>query len=187
MREPGVAVLILTAGISIAATRADGAGPGEAGQGHRPAGEKRLDMAGIDYVVLIWYRRDDPLGTFQNQIYDVRKGEYTPAVDDWLKEMREKYPRYVVRVHRVDLARERGATEKLKVGSVIHRELLMAAALSGVVLGAPLQIGPGPYASQRQAPRTNVWTETPGAGGASSINPVTGTLPFPFSYGRPRP
>ena len=42
------------------------------------------------------------------------------------------------------LDRVRGATEKLKVGSVIHRELLIAAAQSGVVLGAPLRIGPGP-------------------------------------------
>jgi hypothetical protein len=187
VREPAIAVLILITGITIAATGAAGAGPGEAGRGPRPSGEKRPDLAGVDYVVLIWYRRDDPLGTFQHQIYDVRKEEYTPAVDDWLEEMREKHPRYVVRVHRVDLDRERGATEKLKVGSVIHRELLVAAAQSGVVLGAPMRIGPGPDAVRRQAPRTNVWTEKPGAGGTSDINPVTRTSPFPVPYPRPHP
>jgi hypothetical protein len=187
MKGPAGAVLLLTTAILIAAPGAAGAGPGEAGRGPRSAVDGRSDLAGIDYVVLIWYRRDDPLGTFQHQSYDVRKGEYTPEVDDWLKEMREKYPRYVVRVHRVDLDRERGATELLKVGSVIHRELLFAAAQSGVVLGAPMRIGPGPSAAQRPAPRANVWTEMPGAGGATYINPPTGTTPFPVPFPRPRP
>ena len=49
---------------------------------------------------------------------------------------RTKYPSYVVLVRTVDLSRERGQTEKLKVGSVIYRELLVAAAESGVILGA---------------------------------------------------
>jgi hypothetical protein len=161
------------------------AGPGEAGRGRRTAGTAGPDLAGADYVVLVWYRGDDALGTFQHQTYDVRKGEYTAAVDDWLKEMREKHPRYVVRLLPVDLDRERGATEQLKVGSVIHRELLFAAARSGVVLGAPIRIGPGPYASQRPVPRMNVWTEQPGAGGSSNINPVGAPMPFPMPYVRP--
>lgn len=166
-----------------AAVRPAHAGPGEAGRGRRTSG---LDLAGVDYVVLVWYRGDDALATFQHQTYDVRKGEYTGAVDDWLAMMRSKHPRYVVRALRVDLARERGATEQLKVGSVIHRELLLAAAQSGVVLGAPIQIGPGPYASQRPAPRPGVRAEMPGAGGATDINPVGRTTPFPIPYPRPR-
>src|SRR5262249_54571446 len=92
MKGPAGAVLLLTTAILTAAPGGAGAGPGEAGRGPRSAVEGRPDLAGIDYVVLIWYRRDDPLGTFQYQSYDVRTGEYTPAVDDWLKEMREKYP-----------------------------------------------------------------------------------------------
>jgi hypothetical protein len=181
-------VLMLGAAIVLAALPCPAhAGPGEAGRGRRTVGATGPRLAGADYVVLVWYRGDDALGTFQHQTYDVRKGEYIAAVDDWLREMRKKHPRYVVRVLPVDLDRERGATEQLKVGSVIHRELLLAAARAGVVLGAPMRIGPGPYASQRPVPRTNVWTGTPGAGGVSDINPVGRTTPFPVPFPRPHP
>jgi hypothetical protein len=148
----------LAAGVIMLATTmatAAGPGPGEAGRGQRSAAAAGPNLTGADYVVLIWYGQDRPLETFQHQIYDVRKGEYTAAVDDWIKAVREKYPGYLVRVLPVHLARERGATEKLKVGSVIHRELLIAAAQSGVLLDAPLQIGPGPLTGQRQAPSVN--------------------------------
>lgn len=153
------------------------AGPGEAGRGRARA----------DFVVVVWYRGDDALKTFDYRSYDLRKGEYTAGVDDWLKMMREKYPRYVVRVLPVLLDHERGATEKLKVGSVIHRELLLAAAESGIVLGEPMRIGPGPSASRRPTPRTNVWDEAPGAGGSTNINPVGRITPFPVPYVRPHP
>jgi hypothetical protein len=151
-----VTVLMLGTAIVIAAVPGPAdAGPGEAGRGQRATGVGGSDRVGVDYIVLVWYRGDDALGTFQHQTYDVRKGEYTAAVDDWLEMMRVKHPRYVVRVLPVRLDRERGDTEKLKVGSVIHRELLLAAARSGVVLGAPMQIGPGPFTSERQAPSVN--------------------------------
>jgi hypothetical protein len=185
MKRPAGAVLLLATAIMTGTAGAAIAGPGEAGRGSRPATATGPDLVGIDYVVLVWYRRDDPLGTFQHQVYDVRKGEYTAAVDDWIRMMREKYPRYFVQVRRVDLDRERGDTERLKVGSVIYRELLMAAAESGVVLGAPLRISPGPSAAQRPSSRTPVWTEAPGAGGINDINPVGRTSPFPIPYVRP--
>jgi hypothetical protein len=124
-------------------------GPGEADGSPRP----RPPHA--DFMVLIWYRRDDPLGTFQQQVYDVRKGEYTPAVEEWVESTRAKYPSYLVLVRPVDLGRERGKTEKLKVGSVIHRALMRAAAEAGVFLGAPVSLGPGPSAGQGQAPRAS--------------------------------
>jgi hypothetical protein len=187
MKGPAWAVLLLTTAILMAVPGAAIAGPGEAGRGHRTVTATGPDLVGIDYVVLVWYRRDDPLGSFQYQTYAVRKGEYTGAVDDWVQMMREKYPRYLVQVRRVDLNRERGATEKLRVGSVIHRELLMAAAQSGVLLGAPMRIGPGPSATQRPSTSARTWTEIPGAGGASNINPVAGTSPFPVPYPRPHP
>jgi hypothetical protein len=181
-----LAAVAMVAALTVAATPRDtAAGPGEAGGVRRPAAGRGAARA--DFVVLIWYRRADALGTFQYQTYDVRKDEYTGAVDDWIKLMREKHPAYLVRVRAVDLRRERGETETLKVGSVIYRELLIAAAESGVVLGAPMQIGPGPYAAQRPSSRARVWTETPGAGGIRDLNPVGGTSPFPFPYMRPRP
>lgn len=130
------------AAIAIAVALPAAAGPGEAGPGRAASKPVQIDLAGIDYVVLVWYRRDQPLETFKHQTYDVRKGEYRPEVDAWLRLMHDKHPSYVVHVRRVILARERGATEKLKVGSVIYGELLMAAAEAGVVPGAPMPIGP---------------------------------------------
>jgi hypothetical protein len=161
-------------------------GPGEAASGRRPGPPVKAFPKGTDYVVLVWYRRDDPLGTFEHHYYDVRKGEYTPAVDDWLALMRTKYPGYLVVVRPVDLSRERGETEKLKVGSVIYRELMIAAARSGVVVGGPITIGPGPYAGQK---RPSGVTRLPAVGGGDRtyLNPPGPSFPVPMPYPRPHP
>jgi hypothetical protein len=157
-------------------------GPGEAAGAPRPGRAVRPDPIHADFIVLIWYRRDDPLGTFQDQVYDVRKDEYTTAVDDWVRHTTTKYPSYLVLVRTVDLSRERGRTEKLKVGSVIQRELLAAAAQSGVILGTPVQIGPGPYAGQSQTPRS---AQMP-APDRSFLNPDPTRYPIPV-YPRTHP
>ena len=102
-------------------------------------------MENPDFKVLVWYRRDDPLATFKSQVYDLRKREYTPAVDTWIKEISVKYPAYIVVVRGVDLRREAGQTESLKVGSVIKRELIAAAGLAGIFVGSgPDGMTPGP-------------------------------------------
>ena len=146
--------VILTVAVTIPVALA--VGPGEAAGAPRPGQAVRPVPvpSRTDFIVLIWYRRDDPLGTFEHQIYDVRKGEYTPAVDDWVRETRAKYPGYVVLMKSVDLSRERGQTEKLKVGSVIQRYLMIAATESGVILGAPVNAGAVPSGGQSQAPRS---------------------------------
>jgi hypothetical protein len=176
-----VVVMILSAAIANANTAA--AGPGEAASGRKSAGANATNLAGADHVVVIWYRLDQPLETFKYQTYDIRKGEYTPAVDDWIALMHAEHSRYLVLVRKVDLSRERGDTDQLKIGSVIHRELLIAAAHSGVILGAPLQIGPGSYATQRQTPNTPKRVEMPGAGGASNLAPGAAGIPM---FPRPR-
>ncbi len=148
-------VMLKPVGILLAiavASPAMACGPGEAAGGRRPTPSTKAFPKGTDFVVLVWYRRNDPLGTFEHQFYDVRKGEYTTAVNDWLTVMRTKHTDYLVVVRPVNLSRERGETEKLKVGSVIYRELMIAAAQSGVVVGAPVNTSPGPYASQNQTP-----------------------------------
>jgi hypothetical protein len=146
----------------------------------------------VDYKVVVWYRQDRPLETFKYQTYDVRKGEYTPAVDAWLELMRTKHPAYVVMVRDVDLGREKGETESLKVGSVVMRELTAAASLEGIVVGAglggrpfrPLVSRPGfsppPGMAARPYP--------PGTGPPRSVdlNPPAYSFPFPMPYPRPR-
>ena len=181
------AILLRAAMISGLASPPLCAGPGEAAQGRRNPPAARSDLARADYVVVVWFRKDNPIGTFEYEFYNVRAGEYTPAVDEWLGMMREKFTRYEVHVRPVDLSREQGATDKLKVGAVIRRELLVAAARSGVVVGAPMRIGPGPYASEQPASRLNPTMSMPGAGGASNLNLPGFTTPFPVPYPRPHP
>jgi hypothetical protein len=98
-------------------------------------GEAARHAERADFKVLIWYRKDDTLGSFKFEIYDVRKGEYTAAVDEWIKNIREKFPAYYVALRDVNLKREKGATEMLKVGKVIDREVAVAAGLAGIFIG----------------------------------------------------
>jgi hypothetical protein len=142
----------------------------------------------IDFKVVVWYLRDRPLATFKYQIYDVRRDEYTPAVDAWLELMRTRFPAYQVTVRDVELSREEGKTEALKVGSVIKRELMAAAALEGIVLDGELPVSgiqPGfPPADQRTG-------RTAGRGPllprSSDLGPPQPSFPVPMPFPRPHP
>jgi hypothetical protein len=146
-----------------------------------------------DFKVLVWYRRDDPLGTFKYEVYDVRKAEYTNAVDHWVSKIEKSYPAYFVVVRGVDLKRERGETEQLKVGSVIKRELMVAAAMSGVFLGGGPSLGfqSAPETSRAQRPATSVGSLNRPLGSAgidrSYLNPPPTPFPVPIPYPRPHP
>jgi hypothetical protein len=124
--------------LALSSSLAFAAGPGEA------AGHGVQRTAGpVDFKVLVWYRRADPVATFKYEIYDVRKGEYTSKVDDWIETVRTKYPGFYAVVRDVDLSREMGETELLRVGSVISRELNIAATSAGIVFG-PRRVDPRP-------------------------------------------
>ncbi len=171
-------VLVFTSMLHGAAATA-AFGPGEAAF--------RSSAARADFKVLVWYRHADPLGTFKYVVYDVRKGEYSPAVDTWLKDVQTKYPAYVAFGRDVYLDREQGKTDLLKVGAVIKRELTVAAALSGVMIGGPGPILSGPsHSSQNQTPGFN---RRPGAVSIdrSFLNPVSTPFPVPVPYPRPHP
>jgi hypothetical protein len=164
-----------------------GFGPGPAAARIFAGYVARKAAGHADFKVLVWYSRKDAIGTFKYQIYDLRKGEYTPAVDAWLRDLATKYPSYTAFVRSVDLARVTGATEKLKVGSVIQRELTVAAAMSGVMFGGPFDLGqsikmpgqnlgpgrsaqPGPFSPDR-----------------SVLNANPPSFPVPMPYPRPHP
>jgi hypothetical protein len=168
-----------------------GYGPGEAAggsqRGQATGGSQRGQAAAADFKVLVWYHRDDAVGTFQYQVYDLRKGEYSAAVDAWIKDIPAKYPAYIVLVRDVDLRRVKGETEKLKVGSVIKNELMVAAAMSGVTLGEGLRTRPGAtYLGPSQAPRVN---RSPGRpqNDRSFLNQNPPSFPVPVPYPRPHP
>jgi hypothetical protein len=96
--------------------------------------------------------------------------------------MRSKHTGYVVAVRDVDLAREKGETDMLKVGAVIRRDLLAAAAMEGVFLGQPLARSP----ASRPEPQGRPSMPRPGASGAPVLNPPGPSFPFPMPYPRPR-
>jgi hypothetical protein len=139
-------------------------GPGEASaHSSQRVGQR------ADFKVAIWYRKSDSLGTFKYQIYDMQKGEYTAKVDEWMKEVRTKYPGYYVVVQDVDLKREKGETDLLKVGSVIYRELIVAASFAGVEIG-----------SRRSAPSSEFFglgggPQNTGSNRARGLNRMPGT------------
>lgn len=159
-----------------------GLGPGEA------AGRHRSSVAPhTDFRVVVWYRKSDPLGTFQYQIYDIRRGENSPAVDLWVKNLEQNYPSYLVVTRWVDLTRERGETDRLKVGAVVQRELMAAAAQAGVMIGAPtspMVSRPTPTGSTTSIPRPG---RPLGSASPSQLGPDAPSFPVPFPYPRPHP
>jgi hypothetical protein len=160
----------------------------------QPAGSVSTPPSRIDYKVITWFRRDQPLATFKYQIYDVRKGEYTPAVDAWLELMRTKHPAYEVTVRNVDFAREKGQTEMLKVGSVIKRELAAVAGLEGVFVGDGIPAGLNrlpTFTRGPGSPTARQGSSRPGPLGPQVdrslfANPPSSGFPFPVPYPRPR-
>jgi hypothetical protein len=128
------ALIVLVLAIPAAATAAD-FGPGEAAAGAPAPRSTQPAQPGADFRVLVWYHRKDPLGTFKYEVYDLRQGQNTAAIDAWVDEVRAKYPAYVLQVRDLRLERLQGATESLKVGSVIKRELMVAAGMAGIDSG----------------------------------------------------
>jgi hypothetical protein len=159
----------------------------EFGPGEATGSSQRSQAAAADFRVLVWYRRDDALRTFNYQTYDLRKGEYSAAVDAWIKDIPVKYPAYIVLVRNVDLKREKGETEKLKVGSVIKRELMAAAAMSGIAVGEGLRISPGArYLGPSPTPSANRSPAFPQVD-RSFLNQNSAPFPVPVPYPRPHP
>ena len=130
----------------------------------------RLLGTSADFKVAIWYRESDPIATFKYEIYDLRKGQYTPKVDEWFKEVRTKYPGYFVTIRDVYLNREQGDTEFLKVGSVINRDLVVAAALAGIDLEAGPGVRLSPFIGFGQGP------EGVNLGGGPTLNRLPGSI-----------
>jgi hypothetical protein len=179
----------------VALSARDCAVPARAQAPSKPAGPPSNSHSHIEFKVITWFRRDQPLATFKYQIYDLRKGEYTPAVDAWLDLMRSKHPAYQVTVREVDLAREKGQTEMLKVGSVIKRELAAVAGLEGIFVGDGTAAGISrlpaftPGLGSTTAPQGLFRTGPPGPRIDRSLyaNPPSYGFPFPVPYPRPHP
>ena len=73
---------------------------------------------------MIWYDRSRPFETFRHRAYDVGKGEYTRAVDDWMALMERSYPGYTVSVH--DLPAAEGDPAERIAAAVEEEKLALA-------------------------------------------------------------
>jgi hypothetical protein len=76
-----------------------------------------------DYKVVFWFSRDD----LKHQVYDVRKGQYTQAVDDWVNQQEfdasgYALPGRMATTRSVYLKNEPGTTEAEKLAAAIRRE-----------------------------------------------------------------
>ena len=174
--------------IACAPGAAAGIGPGEAAARSHPAvPDEGQRIVHADFKVVFWYRRADPLASFNYQVYDVRNGEYTPAVEVWMKNVQSKYTAYTAFTRDVDLSVEKGQSDSLKVGSVIKRELTVAAALSGVILGSPINSRGRPFESLQNSPATGNRQTGPFSTDRSFLNASPAPFPVPMPYPRPHP
>src|SRR5579864_1124329 len=169
-------------------------GPNAAGSSAAPA-----------FKMVVWFEKKNPVQTFKYELYDVRKGQYTPAVDKWLKKVAHDFPDYEVYVREIDLDKEKGKTEQEKVSSAVGKELMVTAVYFG---GVPIDGIPGSYlpavrsssgpgfgfeigaaetrAQIRPLPSMH---PSPGSGGLSPwyLNPPPYSFPNPYPYPYPRP
>jgi hypothetical protein len=139
-----------------------------------------------DYKVAYWFKRDNPLDTFQFKIYDATKGEYSPAVDQWLTTMKTRFPRHVAFI------REYHATSEELADKVIGQLMVIV----GPNLGYGLRDTNGLWGG-RNLPKllSEPVRSLPPVGSSSLIsrpsatylNPVTPPSPFPYPYTRPHP
>lgn len=140
-----------------------------------------------DLRIVFWYERARPLDTFHYQVYDMRKGEYTAAVDRWLSSVARDYPGFAAYVREVSLARELGANDRLRTGSAILREFLALQAELGGDIG-PSAGGltqPAPPGMRPASRPSQGLTSRPPAG--LDLSPAVNMSPFPFPYPRPHP
>jgi hypothetical protein len=84
------------------------AGPADAGPSPPPTASV--------YKLLIWYDRSRPFDSFQYRAYNVTRGQYTKAVDDWMVLVRREFPRYTVAVRELTIAAGDPAKKKNRCG-----------------------------------------------------------------------
>jgi hypothetical protein len=143
-----------------------------------------------DIRVVFWF---DARGALRHQAYDLRKGEYTKAVDDWVSAVRYDAHGYadpgpMATLRNVRLSEEAGATEPEKLASAIEREsrAIVGFDLTRLRLSPTL---PNLEARTRRVAAKPIpslvplgWQADPGR-----LAPRQASSPFPLPYPRPHP
>jgi hypothetical protein len=178
--------LVVRAGI-----RADAADPPDAGQPSPPAPS--------DFKLVVWYDRARPFDSFQYRVYNVTRGQYTKAVDDWMGLMDREFPRYSVAVRELRAVEADSAAtvaaavddEKLTLAKSILQKYSIGDARrrSSYDSGySGLWLSPAPSSIGNRSPFKNPAPRiTPGLGSARMSPPPTYLFPTPWPYPRPHP
>ena len=143
-----------------------------------------------DLVVVFWFERRDPLGTLRHQVYDRRKGEYTPAVDAWFETIRRDFPDYATDMRYIDVGKRdvaaivREAVEKERDELVLRIVKRRAMAEARPFLG----FGYTPSPARASSPRHRISiNRSLGSSGTSPAPGLSYSFPTPFPYPRPHP
>jgi hypothetical protein len=151
------------------------------------------------YKLVIWYDRIRPFDSFQYRTYNVTRGQYTKAVDDWIALMERDFPRYTVTVRELTIAA--GDSAK-KIAAAVENEKLVLAKyiLQKYAIGQERRRtgyqsgyrGVGtPLAAERKTNRTPfenpIPNHFPALGSAGTTPPSGYPFPNPWPYPRPRP
>jgi hypothetical protein len=151
------------------------------------------------FKVLVWYDSERPFDSLRYRAYEVARGQYTKAVDDWLDLVRRSYPRYTALVldvtagDREPAAAIAAAVDDLKytmAQSILRgyagREggpSRYAAGYAGVESPRRPGAGPGSTPFRNVVPRSFSGL---GASGSMPSRPPY-LFPNPFPYPRPHP
>jgi hypothetical protein len=158
--------------------------------------------SGPDYKIAFWYRRSDPLSSMLHQVYDLRHGQYTRAVDDWLATMHRSHPDYDAYIKDLRIDPRAAESDRKQLATAILREyadrvgpsegygLRDALGLYGPG-GLRGLIGPGVSPAPTRAShyaRGYGFVDSPGASRSPSfLAPPGPASPFPYPYVRPHP
>jgi hypothetical protein len=139
--------LPLLAASALGQDRAGGRPASPAGSEQPRAAKAAVDggAAAPEFKVVFWYDH----GNWRTRAYDVRKGQFTKAVADWVR-WRDSDPHgemgyvlapqlaYVLDVH---LGQEPGRDEREKLAAAVARELARIDEFASAVLGAAIRHG----------------------------------------------
>jgi hypothetical protein len=165
----------------------------------RAPAESRAAIAGAaapsmaEYKVVFWFDGT----TWRSQAYNVRKGEYTAAVDNWVNRVKFDAfgfarPGHMATVREISLPEAPAGSFKERLAAAIRDELERT--LRGGTLPRhswiypfPISHGSGPIDNDRPRARS-VLVPIPSPG-ASGVDPLTlpQSSPFPYPYARPHP
>lgn len=183
---PTSALVVLTACFAVAEDQKEPS----ASPTSRPAAEKAIDTTREpDFKIVCWFKRSNPVNTFQSMTYDVGKGQYTAKVDEWLEMMHEHFPNYRAYVKPVWLKTKDPVALEETLAGVVRHERLMAGGEDADYIPPNATFISASVGYEPSAARTTGGTRTiPGSsGGPAAFVPQPYSFPNPYPYVRPHP